>query len=533
MKKKLYKKPEGGTIPTRQEIDDWNNLIKFYNSQLTTTNTDRTKLDRSAGNLSGDIWNQYATSNPNFKYEKDSYIKKMQTYYNDLYNNPITQGKVGHPPAQLSEVDGWIGQSTSQYYIPTYHNGVNDVKNHIRGDVNAIFNPYATDVREAYMIDQNTLMNTDTNSVVPDPAIAKGYIHYNKFGGAPSMSQFFNFGISPTTLFIANEGGVPPTDAPTYMNKTTDFVSWLRKRATDSLGNNFDQEMKKYGGIHIKPSKRGTFTAAAKEHGKSVQSFASQVLANKDNYSPAMVKKANFARNASKWNHQTGGEYFNDYNEQPIDPSMYTMAQDPRSYNMDLVRAQFGNQGDCSDEEKMDPTSPCYDPTFTPGYVTNYDGNQLSADQIYGESNQPSMTDPRMVPSAQAPRGNQNQMMQGNNPMFGTQNQGDALVAGLNFLTGIFNYDDMKGQEKQMMGQTHADKIFMKDRRQNKGKYTVNEGYFDPLSMVPTQFKGYNTTSPYGKYGGHSYQEGGEYYMSDEMIQKILDAGGSVEFLND
>lgn len=61
------------------------------------------------------------------------------------------------------------------------------------------------------------------------------------------------------------------------------------------------------GTIHIKPSKRGTFTAAAKKHGKSVQAFASQVLANKDNYSPAMVKKANFARNASKWKHAFGG----------------------------------------------------------------------------------------------------------------------------------------------------------------------------------------------------------------------------------
>ena len=59
--------------------------------------------------------------------------------------------------------------------------------------------------------------------------------------------------------------------------------------------------------IYIKPSKRGTFTAAAKAHGKSVQGFASQVLANKDNYSSAMVKKANFARNASKWNHKACG----------------------------------------------------------------------------------------------------------------------------------------------------------------------------------------------------------------------------------
>lgn len=61
-------------------------------------------------------------------------------------------------------------------------------------------------------------------------------------------------------------------------------------------------KMKDGGKIHIKPSKRGTFTTAATKHGQSVQGFASKVLANKGNYSPAMVKKANFARNASKWN---------------------------------------------------------------------------------------------------------------------------------------------------------------------------------------------------------------------------------------
>lgn len=61
------------------------------------------------------------------------------------------------------------------------------------------------------------------------------------------------------------------------------------------------------GSIHIKDSKKGTFTAAAKKRGQSVQSFASKVLANKDNYSSAMVKKAVFAHNAPKWKHRLGG----------------------------------------------------------------------------------------------------------------------------------------------------------------------------------------------------------------------------------
>ena len=60
-------------------------------------------------------------------------------------------------------------------------------------------------------------------------------------------------------------------------------------------------EYNKGKNIYIKPSKRGTFTAAAKKHGKSVQAFASQVLSNPGKYSKAMRKKAQFARNASKW----------------------------------------------------------------------------------------------------------------------------------------------------------------------------------------------------------------------------------------
>lgn len=69
----------------------------------------------------------------------------------------------------------------------------------------------------------------------------------------------------------------------------------------------------KYGGkINIKPSKRGTFTRAAKSRGLGVQEFASKVLSNPDNYSEAMRKKAQFAKNASKW-HANGGPLFNEF----------------------------------------------------------------------------------------------------------------------------------------------------------------------------------------------------------------------------
>ena len=70
------------------------------------------------------------------------------------------------------------------------------------------------------------------------------------------------------------------------------------------------------GGIHIKKSHRGLFTKEAKEHDMGVQEFASHVLANKDKYSPEVVKRANFARNSTKFalggDMQTNGSDFSD-----------------------------------------------------------------------------------------------------------------------------------------------------------------------------------------------------------------------------
>jgi len=66
------------------------------------------------------------------------------------------------------------------------------------------------------------------------------------------------------------------------------------------------------GGIHIDPAKRGTFRAQATRMGMSVKEAARHIMANKENYSPAMVKKAVFAHNFAKQNggytYQEGGE---------------------------------------------------------------------------------------------------------------------------------------------------------------------------------------------------------------------------------
>lgn len=64
-------------------------------------------------------------------------------------------------------------------------------------------------------------------------------------------------------------------------------------------------EMMAQGGIHLDPSKKGTFTAQATRMGMGVQEAASAILnAPEGRYTSAMRKKANFARNFAK---QMGG----------------------------------------------------------------------------------------------------------------------------------------------------------------------------------------------------------------------------------
>ena len=67
-----------------------------------------------------------------------------------------------------------------------------------------------------------------------------------------------------------------------------------------------------HGGIHINPANKGKFTASAQRAGMGVQEFAQHVMANREDYSPTQVKRANFARNAAKWNKQEGGPMVGD-----------------------------------------------------------------------------------------------------------------------------------------------------------------------------------------------------------------------------
>ena len=106
------------------------------------------------------------------------------------------------------------------------------------------------------------------------------------------------------------------SDYLTMKNKSAEAKN---KISTNPFGNLAVTPLESFaagGPIHIKKSHRGLFTEEAQAHGMGVQEFASHVLANKDKYSPEVVKRANFARNATKFalggDLQTNGSDFTD-----------------------------------------------------------------------------------------------------------------------------------------------------------------------------------------------------------------------------
>lgn len=63
--------------------------------------------------------------------------------------------------------------------------------------------------------------------------------------------------------------------------------------------------------IHIKPQNKGKFTAWAKKKGMAKKGGGvsdSAIQAGLKSKDPAVRKRANFARNARKWNHKKKGK---------------------------------------------------------------------------------------------------------------------------------------------------------------------------------------------------------------------------------
>jgi hypothetical protein len=156
------------------------------------------------------------------------------------------------------------------------------------------------------------------------PVIAKTLQGISKLAkfikGTPKLqyggSDEANFNYYDNPFLESQYGGEEYADGGAYRESNFSGNAWYRDGGTNNPGFRALPEFVQhqilsnmaYGGIHINPANEGKFTTSAQRAGMGVQEFASHVLANREDYSPMQVKRANFAHNAASWKHANGGQ---------------------------------------------------------------------------------------------------------------------------------------------------------------------------------------------------------------------------------
>lgn len=135
--------------PTKQEVDDWNAYLKYFNEKAKADGVTDEQLDTGDGSYSRNQFEQYHMIQGK-RYDYDTQTKKMQDYYNATFNSPNPMYSAGlkknYPKPELSKVDGRIGSYTRNYYIPSY------TRAEAEGKAQALYNPYA----DTFLVNQNS-----------------------------------------------------------------------------------------------------------------------------------------------------------------------------------------------------------------------------------------------------------------------------------------------------------------------------------------------------------------------------------------
>lgn len=228
------------------------------------------------------------------------------------WNKDTINGIENHTNAMRTNAEGITGATTSDDFLNKTANLSTAALNFSKGDIGKD-GWFTHKVGKKY----NALKNAQ--------ATAQAYANHAITTGAENVDK--NLDDSVFTNFAAFGGPLSITDNNNNMgaidyNFMSDYLTSKNKSAevknkipTNIFGSLASTPLFALGGgIHIKKSHRGLFTKEAKEHGMGVQEFASHVLANKDKYSPEVVKRANFARNSTKFalggDMQTNGSDF-------------------------------------------------------------------------------------------------------------------------------------------------------------------------------------------------------------------------------
>lgn len=228
------------------------------------------------------------------------------------WNKDTINGIENHTNAMRTNAEGVSGATTSDEFLNKTANLSTAALNFSKGDIGKD-GWFTHKVGKKYRALKNA------------QATAQAYANHAIMTGAKNVdknlddSVFTNFAAFGGPLSIIddnnNMGAIDYNFMSDYLTSKNKSAEVKNKIPTNIFGSLASTPLFALGGgIHIKKSHRGLFTKEAKEHGMGVQEFASHVLANKDKYSPEVVKRANFARNATKFalggDMQTNGSDF-------------------------------------------------------------------------------------------------------------------------------------------------------------------------------------------------------------------------------
>ena len=296
-----------------------------------------------------------------------------------------------------------------------------------------------------------------------------------------------------------------------------------------------------HGGIHIKPSHKGRFTAYKERTGKTTE----EALHSKD---PHVRQMANFARNAAKWHHEFGGPAMQmgggvtQGGNMVRDNEMYGFGG---GYHPLAKFMQDGGPGGASTnlpanndgtENAWTPTPSNYDPSADPNNPVNNPGNtpeQGGYEAAQGpayEGNMDQQQDQKQ-PTTDGPVNNKRRNGYG----WGIAGAGmAALGAGMGIASYFSNQRDARNlRNKQFNDRSTVNQYAAMNQPGGMGDYD-QYGTFRPNSNTPTR-AGYfppNMAQNGGIFAmGGMYQAGGEYEMDDAEIARLKKMGYKIDML--
>lgn len=178
-------------------------------------------------------------------------------------------------------------------------------------------------------------------------------------------------------------------------------------------------------------------------------------------------------------------------------------------YELPVYLFQYGGEN----QPEYLPMKPAYLPT------TNIEDEELMPPTNFGQPQ----------PQANTVSGATYFPMNFRNGKPDTESSINWALAGANAITSIANSVQDRKAMQRMKSMQNADNLFYSTPAGDRGDYDINSGMFRPNDMVPVQFAGQNFGSRGSKY---TYQEGGEYELSDDEIAEILRNGGEIEYID-